>query len=73
MHVEFLYYADCPSHKTALERLQTVLAEVGSAAAVEVHELSTEAEAHSATFVGSPTIRINGQDIVRRSQTLPLA
>ena len=27
MHIQFLYWEDCPSHEAAMERLQQVMAE----------------------------------------------
>lgn len=64
MGIQFLYYADCPSHDDALERLQVVMSEMGIRADIEVIQVESEAQAQKLRFVGSPTIRINGQDIV---------
>lgn len=64
MKIDFLFYRDCPSHDVALARLRDVLAEEGLSANIEVSEVMTEAEAQALRFVGSPTIRINGDDIV---------
>lgn len=63
MHIQFLYYEDCPSHDVALERLNGVLAEQGVQAKVEVIKVETEAQAQLLRFVGSPTIRVDNQDI----------
>lgn len=63
MQIDFLYFEDCPSHDTALERLQQVMQEVGIDAEVNVTKVETNEEAERYQFVGSPTIRINGQDI----------
>lgn len=64
MHITFLYYEDCPSHDQALERLETVLTEEGIVADIEVIKVETEEQAEDLHFVGSPTILIDGQDIV---------
>lgn len=64
MGIQFLYYEDCPSHDTALERLQSVMDEMGIHADIEIVKVETDAEAQKLRFVGSPTILINGQDIV---------
>jgi hypothetical protein len=61
--VSFLYYEDCPSHDLALERLRVVMAEEGISGEVEVFNVETEEQARQLRFVGSPTIRIDGQDI----------
>ena len=63
MHIDFLFYADCPSHETALARLQDVLAEEGLAADIALTEVSSDRQAEALRFVGSPTIRIDGLDI----------
>lgn len=63
IQVTFLFYEDCPSHDLVLERLREVLNEKGIAANVEVVEVQSEEQAQELRFVGSPTIRLNGQDI----------
>ena len=63
MQVSFLYFEDCPSHDLALERLREVIAEEGIPDEVEVIKVETEEQAHKLRFVGSPTIRVDGQDI----------
>lgn len=63
MQIDFLYYADCPSHEAALARLKAVMAETGIDAPVHITEVTTDAEAQALRFAGSPTIRIDGADI----------
>jgi hypothetical protein len=63
LHVSFLYYEDCPSHELALARLREIIAAEGVEAAVEVVQVATAEQAAALRFVGSPTIRIEGQDI----------
>ena len=63
MRVSFLYYEECPSHDLALERLREVMAEEGISSEVEVVKVETEEQARRLSFVGSPTIRIDGRDI----------
>ena len=64
MQIKFLYYEDCPSHDKALERLKHVIAEEGIAAALEIIKVETEEQAQQLCFIGSPTILVNGEDIV---------
>ncbi len=64
MNIQFLYYEDCPSHETALQRLQQVLTKEHITTKVEIIKIETEEQATSWKFVGSPTILINGEDIV---------
>lgn len=63
LNIEFLYYEDCPSHDEALERLREILDEEEVAADIEVIQVETEEQARRLRFVGSPTIRIDGEDI----------
>jgi hypothetical protein len=63
VRVSFLYYEDCPSHVLALERLREVMDEQGIPGEVEVVKVETEERARELRFVGSPTIRVDGQDI----------
>jgi hypothetical protein len=65
MEVELLYWEGCPSHAEALDDLRLALAEAGlDPDAVAVRRVETEAEAAAAGFIGSPTIRIGGRDVV---------
>jgi len=63
VRIDFLYYADCPSHDDALDRLRHVLADEGLAAEIVVTEVATEEQAEVLRFLGSPTIRVDGADI----------
>lgn len=63
MPVSFLYYEECPSHDLALKRLREVMNEEGIADSIEVVMVETEEQAHALRFIGSPTIRVDGQDI----------
>jgi len=63
MRVSFLYYEECPSHEQALGRLREVMAEEGISCEVEVIEVETEDQARELRFVGSPTIRVDWEDI----------
>lgn len=64
MHIEFLYFEDCPSHGAALERLKQVMAEENVDAPITIIKVETDEQAQTEKFIGSPTIRINGADIV---------
>lgn len=58
-----MWWADCPSHPDAWERLQTVLEASEVDAVVERIEIKTEADAETWRFPGSPTILVNNVDI----------
>jgi hypothetical protein len=68
MKIEVLYVPNCPNHAVALERLREILpAESFRKHVNEV--LVRDAEmAQSLKFPGSPTIRINGQDVEPRKE-----
>ena len=62
--VELLFWAGCPSHPRALADLRAAMADVGlDPARVLVREVDTDQRAARERFVGSPTIRIDGEDI----------
>lgn len=65
MLVEFLFWAGCPSHPAALADLRAAMRERGlDPGAVVIREVATEAGAAGERFAGSPTIRVNGRDVV---------
>ena len=64
MQIQFLFYEGCPSHEKGLARLKKVMAEDGIDTEIEVLEILTEEQAAEWGFIGSPTILINGQDMV---------
>lgn len=73
LQIEFLYFPDCPSHEDALQRLRDVLAAENQAARIVTYRVETEDEAQHKQFIGSPTIRMNGQDIVPPPAEAPFA
>jgi hypothetical protein len=60
MEVELLYCEGCPSHPAALADLRAAL---GDGVPVTVREVLTEEQAVAERFPGSPTIRVDGQDL----------
>jgi len=64
--IEFLFWEGCPSHERALADLTALLDEEDQ---LRVTEILTDADAQHHRFVGSPTIRINGKDIVDPGET----
>ena len=63
MRVEFLFWRDCPSHEEALATLRSVLEDHGPDVPVDVIEIESLADAELHTFPGSPTIRVDGDDV----------
>jgi hypothetical protein len=62
--VELLFWDGCPSHPQALADLRAAMAGAGlDPDTVLVREIDTDQRAHRERFVGSPTIRIDGEDV----------
>ena len=65
MRVELLWWEGCPSTPKALEDLREALAAEGADPdAVEVRAIESDEQAERERFPGSPTIRIDGRDVV---------
>jgi hypothetical protein len=61
--VEILYFEGCPTYGAAEKTLRGVLAEQGIEAGVELVAVNTDEEAQRLRFPGSPTIRVDGEDL----------
>ena len=62
--VELLFWDGCPSHPQALADLRAAMADVGlDPDTVLVREVDTDQRAERERFVGSPTIRVDGEDV----------
>jgi hypothetical protein len=65
MRVELLWWEGCPSHPKALADLRAAMTSLGlDPQTVELREIENEADAQRERFTGSPTIRIDGRDIL---------
>jgi hypothetical protein len=62
--VELLWWEGCPSHPEAFAALERILVEEGVEAEVARVEIEDDEQARRERFPGSPTIRIDGEDIV---------
>jgi hypothetical protein len=67
MKVEVLYVPNCPNHPLALERLREILSVESFQKQVSEILVRDAVMAQSLKFPGSPTIRINGQDVEPQS------
>ena len=63
MKMEILYFDGCPTYLKAEKTLREVLKEQGIAAEVELVAVNTDGEAQELRFAGSPTIRVDGEDL----------
>ena len=65
MLVELLFWDGCPSHSRALADLRAAMTDFGlDPSTVAVREIDTHEQAMQEQFVGSPTIRIDGVDVL---------
>lgn len=72
MRVELLFWEGCPSLPQALESLREQMAALGvDPEGVEVTEIESDEQAGRERFVGSPTIRVDGADIVDPGEQPP--
>lgn len=63
MDVELLVIPDCPNEGAAAELLRRALDDVGlSRVPVRTRVVESEPEAERLGFIGSPTVRIDGED-----------
>ena len=69
MKVEVLYVADCPSHPAAVQLVRDVLVSEGVAAEICEVLITDNHAAKALGFRGSPTIRVNGQDVAGESSS----
>jgi hypothetical protein len=65
MRVELLYWDGCPSHPQALRDLQEAMRAAGQDPdGIEVRHVGSDDAAATEAFVGSPTVRIDGVDVI---------
>ncbi len=63
MKIELLYFDGCPSWKNGLNNLEAALKEEGITSSVERIKVDDDEEANRLRFLGSPSFRVNGQDL----------
>jgi hypothetical protein len=68
MKLEVLYIRGCPNHRPAVEQVFSVLDEMGIAETVYEIPVETIEQARTLGFPGSPTIRIDDEDIEKDAQ-----
>ncbi len=64
MRIEILTFDGCPNAKLTIERVENALRSAGVNAEVSQLEVDTPELARKMRFLGSPTVRINGLDVV---------
>lgn len=63
MKLELLYFDGCPNHEALMPRLRMLMAQVGVDASVELRRVESVEAAERERFLGSPTLRVDGQDV----------
>jgi hypothetical protein len=63
MKVEVLYFDGCPSHAELLPRLREMLDNEGIEEEIDLRRVETPEDAKRERFLGSPTVRIDGEDV----------
>jgi hypothetical protein len=71
--VEVLFWEGCPSLPETLAEVDRVLREEGVDTTVQLVEVLTDEQARQERFPGSPTIRVNGEDIVAPADGEPFS
>ena len=63
MKIELLYFDGCPHWLEALEEVNAILKEHQLSTEVELIKVTSQEEAEHTSFLGSPTVRIDGFDV----------
>jgi hypothetical protein len=63
MKIELLYFDGCPSYEVLLPKLRELLDREGVGDEIELCRIGSLEAAEQARFLGSPTVRVDGQDI----------
>ncbi len=63
MEIEVLYFDGCATWRAAVSDLQDVLSELGLKEEVRLVRVESREEAERLSFLGSPTVRVNGKDV----------
>jgi hypothetical protein len=61
--VEVLYFDGCPNHEALLPHLRELLRATGADAEVELVRIDDLDVAERERFLGSPTVRVDGEDV----------
>ena len=63
MKVEILYFDGCPTYKATEKTLRKVIYEEGIDAEIQLVAVNTDEEAQRVRFPGSPTVRVDSEDL----------
>jgi len=68
-NIELMFFEGCPSWKEAHQHLVDILKSQGINIEIILRNIETNKEAVKYQFPGSPTIKVNGNDIFPTNQT----
>ncbi len=71
MRIEILYVPGCPHYEPSVARLQAILESQSLQAEIRSVPISSADQAKALLFPGSPTIRINGEDVEQHETVAP--
>lgn len=63
MKIELLYFDSCPSRQALMPKLQALLEREGVEDEIELRQVETLDAAEKERFLGSPTLRIDDEDV----------
>ena len=63
MKVEVFYFDGCPNHEALLPHLHALLSSAGASTDIELVRVEDADVAERERFLGSPTLRIDGEDV----------
>jgi hypothetical protein len=63
VRIEVLYFDGCPNHEALLPRLRELLVSEGISCEIDLRGITDDEAAQRERFLGSPTVRVNGQDV----------
>jgi hypothetical protein len=63
MEIEVLHFAGCPNHPPTMELVRDIVRVLGLEATIREVVIRDAEEAMRLRFFGSPTVRVNGDDI----------
>jgi hypothetical protein len=61
--VEILYFEGCPNHELARELVERIALDLEIDVDLRLVNVQTPDDAQRLRFLGSPTVRVNGQDV----------
>jgi hypothetical protein len=69
MRIELLYFEDCPSYERLLPELQVLVDELTPGSEIELRRVESPQAALQERFLGSPTVRVDGEDVEPSAST----